>query len=142
MTLIVLTVSLLCLTVKINSQGCVEENLDCNKVVPTVFKLSDASCPCNDASHSGALKFADNELLVCEGMEWKTVKLVKYVGGVGPYGSESNPGQSCDDIYDELLKDSDPEDGIYWLYLSAHGNGLNLLFRQGASPCRSNEPIQ
>ena len=129
----VLTLSLLCLTVDVNSHGCVEEALDCNKVVPTVFKLSDASCPCNDASHSGALKFADNELFVCDGTKWKFVQLTKVHGDVGPYGSEFNPGESCDDIYDELVKDSTPEDGIYWLRLSSLGNGLNLLFRPGAS---------
>lgn len=63
MPLIVLSLSLLCFTVYVHSQGCVgQEDIDCNKAVPTVFKLSDSSCPCNDASHSGALKFADNQI--------------------------------------------------------------------------------
>ncbi|KAK2567701.1 hypothetical protein P5673_008558 [Acropora cervicornis] len=121
MPLIVLSLSLLCFTVNANSQGCVEETLDCNKAVPTVFKLSDASCPCDDASHSGVLKFSDNEVHVCAGTEWNMVHLIKEVSG--PYGSEGNPGQSCDDIYDELVKGSTPEDGIYWLRFPLPANG-------------------
>ena len=120
MPLIVLSLSLLCFTVNANSQGCVEETLDCNKAVPTVFKLSDASCPCDDASHSGVLKFSDNEVHVCAGTEWNMVHLIKEVSG--PYGSEGNPGQFCDDIYDELVKGSTPEDGIYWLRFPLPGN--------------------
>ena len=131
MPLIVLSLSLLCFTVYVHSQGCVEGDLDCNKAVPTVFKLSDASCPCNDASHSGALQFADNQIYVCNGKEWKMVHLKREV--TGPYGSEGNPGLSCDDIYDERIRDGELEDGIYWLHLNIIGNGLNLLFRPGAS---------
>ena len=135
MPLIVLSLSLLCFTVYVNSQGCVGKDLDCNKAVPTVFKLSDASCPCNAASHAGALKFANNEVYVCSGKEWKILSLTGVVGG--PYGSEGNPGLSCDDIYDKRVKDGRPEDGIYWMRLPLVGNGLNLLFRPGASsPCR------
>ena len=140
MPLIVLTLSFLCFIAYVNSQSCVEESLDCNKAVPTLFKLSDASCSCDDASHSGALKFADNEVHVCVGTEWKEVLLMKEASG--PYGSEGNPGQSCDDIYEELVKDAMPKDGIYWLRISP-GNGLNLLLRPApTSPCRPNEPIQ
>ena len=126
MPVIVLSLSLLCFTVNANSQSCVEETLDCNKAVPTVFKLSDASCPCDDASHSGVLKFSDNEVHVCAGTVWNMVHLIKEVSG--PYGSEGNPGQSCDDIYDELVKGSAPEDGIYWLRFPLPGNGLYSLF--------------
>ncbi|XP_044163106.1 uncharacterized protein LOC122947672 isoform X3 [Acropora millepora] len=121
MPVIVLSLSLLCFTVNANSQSCVEETLDCNKAVPTVFKLSDASCPCDDASHSGVLKFSDNEVHVCAGTVWNMVHLIKEVSG--PYGSEGNPGQSCDDIYDELVKGSAPEDGIYWLRFPLPANG-------------------
>ena len=128
MPLIVLSLSLLCFTVNANSQGCVEETLDCNKAVPTVFKLSDASCPCDDASHSGVLKFSDNEVHVCAGTEWNMVHLIKEVSG--PYGSEGNPGQSCDDIYDELVKGSTPEDGIYWLRFPLPGNACIHYFDQ------------
>ena len=132
MPLIVLSLSLLCFTVYVHSQGCIGlEDIDCNKAVPTVFKLSDSSCPCNDASHSGALKFADNQTHVCNGKEWKMVRLTREVSG--PYGSEDNPGLSCDDIYDERIRDGQLEDGIYWLHLNMIGKGLNLLFRPGAS---------
>ena len=132
MPLIVLSLSLLCFTVYVHSQSCVgQEDIDCNKAVPTVFKLSDSSCPCNDASHSGALKFADNQIYVCNGKEWKMVSLTREVSG--PYGSEDNPGLSCDDIYDERIRDEQLEDGIYWLHLNMIGKGLNLLFRPGAS---------
>ncbi|KAK2567653.1 hypothetical protein P5673_008506, partial [Acropora cervicornis] len=119
MPLIVLSLSLLCFTVYVNSQGCVGKDLDCNKAVPTVFKLSDASCPCNAASHAGALKFANNEVYVCSGKEWKILSLTGVVGG--PYGSEGNPGLSCDDIYDKRVKDGRPEDGIYWMRLPLVG---------------------
>ena len=48
----------------------------------------------------------------------------------GPYGSEGNPGLSCDNIYDERIKDGSLEDGIYWMRIaSILGNGLNLLFQ-------------
>ena len=135
MPLIVLSLSLLCFTVYVNSQNCVEGDIDCNKAVPTVFKLSDASCPCNDASHSGALKFADNQIYVCSGKEWKMIPLIRVTSG--PYGSEGNPGLSCDDIYDKRKRDGRLEDGIYWLHLNMIGNSLNLLFGPGASsPCR------
>ncbi|XP_029197150.2 uncharacterized protein LOC114962353 isoform X3 [Acropora millepora] len=127
MLLIVLSLSLLCFTVYVNSQGCVGEDLDCNKAVPTVFKLSDASCPCNAASHAGALKFANNEVYVCSGKEWKIISLTGVVGG--PYGSEGNPGLSCDDIYDKRIRDGRLEDGIYWMRISSmFGSGKQEAF--------------
>lgn len=117
MPLIVLSLSFLFFTVYVNSQSCVEGDIDCNKAVPTVFKLSDASCPCDDASHDGALKFANNEVYVCSDKEWKMVPLQTTNVVSGPYGSEGNPGLSCDDIYDERIRDGSLEDGIYWMHI-------------------------
>jgi len=91
-----------------------------------VFKLSDSSCPCNDASHSGALKFADDQIYVCNGKKWKMVHLTREVSG--PYGSEDNPGLSCDDIYDERIRDGQLEDGIYWLHLNLIGSRKHEAF--------------
>ncbi|KAK2567629.1 hypothetical protein P5673_008481, partial [Acropora cervicornis] len=113
------TVAVIPSNVYVHSQGCVVGDIDCNKAVPTVFKLSDSSCPCNDASHSGALKFADDQIYVCNGKKWKMVHLTREVSG--PYGSEDNPGLSCDDIYDERIRDGQLEDGIYWLHLNLIG---------------------
>ncbi|XP_015763574.1 PREDICTED: uncharacterized protein LOC107342585 [Acropora digitifera] len=119
MPLIVLSLSFLCFTVYVNSQRCVEGDIDCNKAVPTVFKLSDASCPCDDASHDGALKFANDEVYVCSDKEWKIVPLQPSSEVSGPYGSAGNPGLSCDDIYDERIRDGRLEDGIYWMRISS-----------------------
>ncbi|XP_074630180.1 uncharacterized protein LOC141890684 isoform X3 [Acropora palmata] len=115
MPLIVLSLSFLCFTVYVNSQGCAEGDIDCNKAVPTALKLSDASCPCDDASHDGALKFANKEVYVCSDKEWKMVPLQATSVVSGPYGSEGNPGVSCDNIYDERIRDGSLEDGIYWM---------------------------
>ncbi|XP_044162966.1 uncharacterized protein LOC114962365 isoform X2 [Acropora millepora] len=128
MPLIVLSLSFLCFTVYVNSQGCVEGDIDCNKAVPTAFKLSDASCPCDDASHDGALKFANDEVYVCSDKEWKMVPLQASSLVSGPYGSEGNPGLSCDDIYDERIRDGSLEDGIYWLRLPLFGSQKHEAF--------------
>ncbi|XP_068731450.1 uncharacterized protein [Montipora capricornis] len=119
MSVIVLTLSLLFLTENVKSQGCVEEALDCNKNVPTVFKVSDASCPCNDVSHSGALKFSGDELYFCSGTEWKIVQLSKETGGT--YGKRTNPGASCKDILAKAPNEEKPKNGIYWIRIPSMG---------------------
>ena len=125
MSVIVLTLSLLFLTENVKSQGCVEEALDCNKNVPTVFKVSDASCPCNDVSHSGALKFSGDELYICSGTEWKIVQLSKETGGT--YGTKTNPGASCKDILAKAPNEEKPKNGIYWIRIPAIGEPNSLL---------------
>ena len=65
--------SLAFLLANTRSQICVDETLDCNQPVPTIFKLGDASCPCDRAEHAGALKYENGKVFVCLGSEWKTV---------------------------------------------------------------------
>ena len=61
----------------VSGQICVDETLDCNQPVPTIFKLGDQSCPCNSAAHAGALKYAYGKVHVCLGTTWKTIQFVE-----------------------------------------------------------------
>ena len=90
-------------------QACIEETLDCNDPVPTIYKLGDASCPCNSAAHAGALKFSNDKIYVCLGNEWKTVQFKEN------YGTENNPGSSCKDILDKAGQQLN--DGVFWIRL-------------------------
>ena len=40
------------LVARMRAQICFEETLDCNEPVPTIFKLGEASSPCNKADHT------------------------------------------------------------------------------------------
>ena len=93
----------------VNGQSCVEETLDCDEPVPTVFRLADAFCECNDPAHAGALKYVNGSVYVCLGNEWKTVQLK------GTYGTQDNPGTSCKDILDNAMQQL--SDGIFWIRL-------------------------
>ena len=96
------------LVAQLRGQLCVEETLNCDDPVPTIFKLGDASCLCNDAAHAGALKYANGKVQLCVGTEWKTFRFE------GDYGTEStNPGTSCKDILNRAGKQL--SNGVYWI---------------------------
>jgi len=89
----------------------VDETLDCNQPVPTIYKLGDASCACDRAEHAGALKYANGKVYVCLGSEWKSLQFQEsYV-----YGTENNPGYSCKDILDKAGQQL--SDGVFWIHL-------------------------
>ena len=102
------TLSLAFLAANVGGQACIEETLDCNDPVPTIYKLGDASCPCNSPAHAGALKFSNDKIHVCLGSEWKTLQFAVY-------GTEDNPGSSCKDILDKAGQQLN--DGVYWIRL-------------------------
>ncbi|XP_068748630.1 uncharacterized protein [Montipora capricornis] len=105
------------LAAKVRAQICVEETLDCNQPVPTIFKLGDASCHCNDAAHAGSIRYANGKVQVCLGTEWKTVQYTS------AYGTERNPGYSCKDILDNSAGQQ-LNDGVYWIRLRGHLDGF------------------
>jgi len=95
----------------------VEETLNCEDPVPTIFKLGDASCQCNDAAHAGALKYANGKVYLCVGTEWKTFQLL------GEYGTDSaNPGISCKDILNKARKQL--SNGVFWIRLQGNQQAL------------------
>ena len=61
---------------RVSGQICVEETLDCDYPVPTIFKLGDQSCACNNAAHAGALKYSNVSVDICLGSKWKAVQLI------------------------------------------------------------------
>ncbi|KAL9952124.1 hypothetical protein ACROYT_G039333 [Oculina patagonica] len=89
---------------------CVEETLDCNQKVPTIFKLGDQSCACNRPAHAGALKYTNGKIYVCLGSKWKTVVLED------EYGTENIPGLSCKDILNKAGQ-HELSNGVYWIHL-------------------------
>ena len=82
------TLGLAFLASSVWGENCVEETLDCNNPVPSIYKLGDASCACNRAEHAGALKYDNGKVSVCLGSEWKTVQFEENHA----YGTENNPG--------------------------------------------------
>ena len=64
------------LVARVSGQICVEETLNCNDPVPTIFKLGDQSCACNNAAHAGALKYSNGNVYICLGSKWKAVQLI------------------------------------------------------------------
>ena len=101
--------SLAWLAVSVLGQDCVDVTLDCNQPVPTIFKLGNASCACNRPEHAGALKYDSGKVHVCLGNEWKVIQFEE------SYGSETNPGYSCEDILNKAGKQLN--DGVYWIRL-------------------------
>ena len=87
----------------------------CDQPVPTIFKLGDASCPCNKTDHAGAIKYANGKVHVCLGTEWKTVQFEN--SSSSPYGTENNPAYSCKDILDNAGPGQQHTDGVYWIRL-------------------------
>ena len=96
------------------SQNCVEETLDCDDPVPTIYKLGDQSCACNNAGQAGALKFFNGKVQVCLGDEWKTFQFEED----SEYGTKTNPGSSCKDIKDKAAG-KQLSNGVFWMKL--HG---------------------
>ncbi|KAL9952126.1 hypothetical protein ACROYT_G039335 [Oculina patagonica] len=92
----------------VSGQNCVQETLNCNEPVPTIFKLGDQSCDCNNAAHAGALKYANGRVYLCVGNGWKLLSFEDY-------GAENNPGLSCKDILTKAGKQL--SDGVYWIRL-------------------------
>ena len=54
--------SIVFLVAVVRGKKRVEKTLNCDGPVPTIFKLGDASCKCNDAAHAGALKYANGKV--------------------------------------------------------------------------------
>ena len=100
------------LVAQVRGQNCVEEALNCDDPVPTIFKLGDQSCACNSAGHAGALKFLNGKVQVCLGNEWKTFQFVEDI----EYGTEKNPGSSCKDIKDKAVG-KQLSNGVFWIKL-------------------------
>ena len=124
MIIILPTLSLFVLfAVIVSGQICVEETLDCSNPVSTAFKLGNASCPCNDPTHAGVLKYVNGEVYVCLGSEWKTVQLLD---NLMDYGTAENPGVSCKDIHDKAGQQL--SDGVYWIRLPGKSNGSLFFF--------------
>lgn len=108
----------------VRGQLCVEETLNCDDPVPTIFKLGDASCQCNDASQAGALKYTNGRVFLCVGTEWKTFTLE------GDYGKQSsNPGTSCKDILDRAGAGQQLSNGVYWIAVGAGKWICNIVDR-------------
>ena len=97
----------------VRGQDCANETLNCDDPVPTIFKLGDASCPCNNTAHAGALKYASGKVYLCVGTEWKSFGLEDE----DDYGTESaNPGTSCKDILNRAGKQL--SNGVFWIRLA------------------------
>ncbi|XP_029202587.2 uncharacterized protein LOC114966768 [Acropora millepora] len=101
------------LVARTHAQVYGEETLHCDKPVPTIFKLGDASCPCNKTDHAGAIKYANGKVHVCLGTEWKTLPFESN----SPYGTRNNPAYSCKDILDNAEPGQQHTDGVYWIRL-------------------------
>ena len=114
------TLGLAFLAASVCAQNCVEETLDCNGPVTSIYKLGDASCACNRAEHAGALKYDNVKVSVCLGSDWKTVQFEENHA----YGTEINPGYSCKDILDKA--EQPLSNGVFWIRL--RGNCEMCLF--------------
>ena len=104
----------------VSGQLCVPETLDCNEVLPTIYKMGDGSCACDSKAHVGALKYSNGKLFVCLNSEWIALRLT----GIQEYGTEFNPGTSCKDILEKADR-KDLSDGVYWIGIRL--SGINLL---------------
>jgi len=102
--------SVVFLVARVKGLICVNETLNCDDPVPTIFKLGDASCPCNDPAHAGALRYENGNVYLCVGTKWKPVGLEDN------YGLESaNPGTSCKDILNQA--EQQLSNGVFWIRL-------------------------
>lgn len=104
----------------VSGQLCVPETLDCNEVLPTIYKMGHGSCACDSKAHDGALKYSNGKLFLCLNSEWKALRMT----GVQEYGTELNPGSSCKDIL-EKADGKHLSDGVYWIGIGL--SGINLL---------------
>ena len=124
MNVFLYVLSLTLLAASVRGQNCVDETLDCNQPVPTIYKLGDASCACDRAEHAGALKYANGKVYVCLGSEWKSLQFQEsYV-----YGTENNPGYSCKDILDKAGQQL--SDGVFWIHLRGKGCLFALIYHK------------
>ena len=102
--------SIVFLVARVKGQDCIEETLNCDDPVPTIFKLGDASCPCNDAAHAGALKYENGKVYLCVGTEWRTFRFESDYGTIS-----ANPGTSCKDILNKAKYQFN--NGVFWIRL-------------------------
>ena len=110
--------SLTLLAASVSGQNCVEKTLACNETAPTIYKLSAASCACNQYDQAGSLKYDNGKVYVCWGKEWKSIQIQEsYV-----YGTENNPGYSCKDMLDKAGQQL--SNGVFWIRL----RGKRCLF--------------
>ena len=61
------------LLAQLSSQSCVDETLNCNQPVPTIYKLGYQSCNCDSPDHAGALKYAHGRLYLCVDTDGKFI---------------------------------------------------------------------
>ena len=118
------TVFLAALAFVVSGQLCVPETLDCNEVLPTIYKMGDGSCACDSKAHDGALKYSNGKLFLCLKSEWKALRMT----GVQEYGTEFNPGSSCKDIFGKA-DGKHLSDGVYWIGIRLSGTNLLNLSR-------------
>ncbi|KAK2567399.1 hypothetical protein P5673_008206, partial [Acropora cervicornis] len=117
------TVFLAALAFVVSGQLCVPETLDCDEVLPTIYKMGDGSCACDSKAHDGALKYSNGKLFLCLNSEWKALRMT----GVQEYGTEFNPGSSCEDIL-EKANGKDLSDGVYWIGIRLSESPLSTSF--------------
>ncbi|XP_029211738.2 uncharacterized protein LOC114975714 isoform X2 [Acropora millepora] len=117
------TVFLAALASVVSGQLCVPETLDCNEVLPTIYKMGHGSCACDSKAHDGALKYSNGKLFLCLNSEWKALRMT----GVQEYGTELNPGSSCKDIL-EKADGKELSDGVYWIGIGLSESPLSTSF--------------
>ncbi|XP_015763566.1 PREDICTED: uncharacterized protein LOC107342580 isoform X2 [Acropora digitifera] len=117
------TVFLAALASVVSGQLCVPETLDCNEVLPTIYKMGDGSCACDSKAHDGALKYSNGKLFLCLNSEWKALRMT----GVQEYGTELNAGSSCKDIL-EKADGKHLSDGVYWIGIGLSESPLSTSF--------------
>ena len=122
MTAFLHALSLTLLAASVSGQNCVEKTLACNETAPTIYKLSAASCACNQYDQAGSLKYDNGKVYVCWGKEWKSIQLQ------GSYGTENNPGYSCKDILDKAGQQL--SDGVFWIHLRGKGCLFALIYHK------------
>ena len=72
------------------------------------LQVSEHNCICEPTT-AGQLKFAEGNLLVCDGYDWNTLQYEPPA-----YGSKKNPGSSCQDI---KTNEQEAANGVYWIAL-------------------------
>jgi len=115
MTAFLHVLSLTLLAASVSGQQCVERLFECNEPAPTIYKLGDGSCACNQPNQAGALKYDNGKVYVCLGSEWQLLQFQE----VYVYGTENNPGYSCKDILDKSGQQL--SNGVFWIRLRGKG---------------------
>ena len=74
------------------------------------LQVSEHNCTC-EPNTAGQLKFAEGEVLLCDGLDWNTLEYEPPA-----YGSKKNPGSSCHDI---KINKTGAANGVYWIALQS-----------------------